>query len=321
VVQSEAVPGDWDEAARRVSERILFQLASAEIEGDVVVLVRHADGIYRLDQLVGREAGGAAGINGIPDLLPDWDMWLDRITTALGPTNGRDPIEPDAVHWRVPLRPPTMVCIGSNYHAHVGEMHRDEDVIPKYPYSFLVPARTAVSATEETVTLPQGPTRFDWEGELGVVIGRTCRALRVDQALGAVAGYVVVNDLSVRDFAGPNASAMGVDWVMSKAYDGFKPIGPFLTPSRFVDDPQNLAIRTWVNGNLKQDGNSGDMIFTIAEIIAHLSAIMTLEPGVVIATGTPDGVGHGQRPPEYLERGDDVIVEIGGLGVVETHLA
>jgi 2-keto-4-pentenoate hydratase/2-oxohepta-3-ene-1,7-dioic acid hydratase in catechol pathway len=137
--------------------------------------------------------------------------------------------------------------------------------------------------------------------------------------LDAVAGYTVYNDLSARDWIATTREP-GIDWVMMKAYDGFSPIGPLITPREFVADPQDLTIRSWVNGQLKQDSNTAEMIFGVQAILEHLSGIMTLEPGDVIATGTPAGVGFGADPQQFLQPGDTVTVEIAGLGRLETFI-
>jgi 2,4-diketo-3-deoxy-L-fuconate hydrolase len=295
-----------------------FRLARAEMGGEDAVVVRRGDEVWRLrDLLPGTEA---ARCEAVDDCLVDWDGWLDAIERALHDVNAGT-TDPTALHWRVPLRRTRkLICIGANYDEHVTEMHRGEKLTTTFPYSFVVPPTTTLSASGEEVRLPKSAAKIDWEGEIGVVIGRRARDVPVERALEIVACYTSLNDLSARDWAGPNAPAIGVDWVMSKAYDGFKPIGPDVLPSRFVADPQELSIRTWVNGELKQDGVARNMIFSVAEIIAHLSGIMTLEPGDVIATGTPDGVGHGRRPPEYLAPGDHVVVEVSGLERLETRL-
>ena len=141
----------------------------------------------------------------------------------------------------------------------------------------------------------------DWEAELAVVIGSPLHRASWPAVLDAVAGYTVYNDLSARDWVASTREP-GIDWVLMKGYDGFSPIGPLITPKQFVADPQALAIRCWVNGELKQDSNTSQMIFSVQAILEHLSAIMTLEPGDVIATGTPAGVGFGASPATVPRR-------------------
>ena len=135
--------------------------------------------------------------------------------------------------------------------------------------------------------------------------------------MACIAGYSLLNDVSARDWIA-EAPSLGIDWVMQKAFDGFAPMGPLITPATFVPDPQKLSIILSVNGQVKQNSTTANMIFSVREIIEHLSSIMTLEPGDVIATGTPAGVGHGRKPPEYLKPGDRMVVEIEGLGQLVT---
>lgn len=143
----------------------------------------------------------------------------------------------------------------------------------------------------------------DWEVELAVVIARRVRHVRGTAALECIAGYSILNDISARDWLA-NPSFMGFDWVMHKGFDGFAPMGPFITPAAFVPDPQALTMKLTVNGQVKQNASTALMAFSVQEIIEHLAAIMTLEPGDVIATSTPMGVGYGRRPQEFLQVGD-----------------
>jgi 2-keto-4-pentenoate hydratase/2-oxohepta-3-ene-1,7-dioic acid hydratase in catechol pathway len=160
---------------------------------------------------------------------------------------------------------------------------------------------------------------MDWEAELGVVIGTRCAEVPEREALGVVAGYINFNDLSARDWLAERPP-VGVDWVRHKGFDGFAPCGPYIVPARFVPDPQTLAIRLTVNGVVKQASNTHRMVFGVAQIIEHLTSIMTLYPGDIIATGTPAGVGHGMTPPQYLQAGDVVELEIGPLGRLVTPI-
>jgi 2-keto-4-pentenoate hydratase/2-oxohepta-3-ene-1,7-dioic acid hydratase in catechol pathway len=160
---------------------------------------------------------------------------------------------------------------------------------------------------------------MDWEAELAVIIGTRCRDVPEERALDVVAGYANFNDLSARDWIA-SRPPIGVDWVQHKNFDGFGPFGPYFVPAVFAGDPQALPVRLWVNGVLKQDGTTATMVYGVAAVVAHLSQIMTLEPGDVIATGTPAGVGHGRKPPEYLKPGDEVRMEIGNLGELVTPI-
>ena len=161
-----------------------------------------------------------------------------------------------------------------------------------------------------------GYTReLDYEGELAVVIGRAARDVPEGRALDHVYGYAVLDDVSARD-----RQREEPQWVRAKGGDTFAPIGPWVTTADEVPDPQALRIRTWVNGELRQDGTTADMVFGVAELIAWCSAAFTLEPGDVIATGTPAGVGAGRTPPAFLAPGDRVRIEIEGLGSIEHEI-
>lgn len=172
-------------------------------------------------------------------------------------------------------------------------------------------ANSAIVGANDTVRIPRGSTACDWEVELGVVIGKAAKYVSVEEALEHVAGYCVINDVSERDFQ----MKLTGQWTKGKSCDTFGPIGPWLVTADEVADPQNLALSCDVNGTRMQTGNTSTMIFTVAEIISHLSQLMTLHPGDVIATGTPPGVGMGQKPePIYLKAGDVMELEIQGLG-------
>ncbi len=266
---------------------------------------------YRLADLVPRH-----GPESIQELLPEWPRWHDAILHALPGARAR-PVDMSAARWLPPISAPRkLVCIGINYRDHLAEMRVPD--LPQFPYAFLRPA-TCLAAHNQAVALPRGASMIDWEAELGVVIGRQVRNVRRADALAAVGFYTVVNDLSARDWI-ESRPFVGVDWVMQKAWDGFQPTGPWLTPAAFVPDVQALPIRLTVNGVVKQNSSTAQMIFGVAEIIEHLSGIMTLEPGDVIATGTPAGVGFGRSPRESLADGDVIEVTVGGLGTLRTTM-
>lgn len=200
------------------------------------------------------------------------------------------------------------LCIGLNYSDHAAESGLP---IPEHPILFYK-ANSAVVGPNDDVVLPRGSTHGDWEVELGVVIGKAAKYVSKEDALDHVAGYCVVNDVSERHFQ-MNLSGQ---WTKGKSCDTFGPTGPWLVTRDEVPDPQKLAMRLDVNGNRMQTGNTSTMIFTVAEIVAHLSELMTLHPGDVISTGTPPGVGMGIKPqPVYLKVGDVMELEIEGLGV------
>ena len=199
------------------------------------------------------------------------------------------------------------MCIGLNYSDHAAETGSD---IPEHPILFMK-ATSAVVGANDTVMLPRGSTQTDWEVELGVVIGKAAKYVSVEDALDYVAGYFVSNDVSERHF---QAKLTG-QWTKGKSCDTFGPIGPWLVTADEIADPQNLDMSLDVNGKRMQTGNSSTMIFSVAECISHLSQLMTLQPGDVISTGTPPGVGMGIKPePVYLREGDVMDVWIDGLG-------
>ena len=190
---------------------------------------------------------------------------------------------------------------------------------PAYPYSFLKPWKNTLRGSGESVAVPDGVRMMDWEAELAVVIGAPAARVSAADALDYVAGYANFNDLSARDWLA-SRPPVGIDWVRHKAFDGFAPFGPYFVPAQFVPDPQNLAVRLWVNGEPRQESSTEQMVFGVAAIIAHLTSIMTLAPGDVIATGTPAGVGHGREPQQFLRPGDEVRIEIGPLGELVTPI-
>ncbi|MEO3476074.1 fumarylacetoacetate hydrolase family protein [Phaeobacter sp. CAU 1743] len=199
------------------------------------------------------------------------------------------------------------LCIGLNYSDHAEEAGMP---IPEHPILFMK-ATSAIVGPNDDVVLPRGSVAGDWEVELGVVIGKTAKYVSEEDALDYVAGYCVVNDVSERDFQ----IKLTGQWTKGKSCDTFGPIGPWLVSRDDVADPQNLSLSCDVNGQRMQSGTTGKMIFSVAEIIAHLSQLMTLHPGDVIATGTPPGVGMGIKPdPIYLKPGDVMELEIEGLG-------
>ena len=246
----------------------------------------------------------------------EWDDWAPRFDAVAVGTWPASPVSPSEVSFRRPVVGDKLVCMGANYDDHIAEM----DVArPPWPYSFIVPPTTTLVLSDTPVTIPRDIRQWDWEVELAVVLGRRLRYATADDALTAVAAYAPFNDLSARD-SGATKIAFGIDMVMVKAHDDSKVISPLLTPARFVPDPQQLHLTCTVNGVLKQDLTSSTMIYTVAKCLAHLSTIMTLEPGDIVATGTGGGVGILRNPPEVLADGDVVVAAIDGLGAVTTTM-
>jgi len=199
------------------------------------------------------------------------------------------------------------LCIGLNYSDHAQEVGASP---PAHPILFMK-ANSAIIGACDDVCIPRGSKATDWEVELGVVIGQAAKYVTVEDALDHVAGYCIVNDVSERDFQ----MQLTGQWTKGKSCDTFGPIGPWLVTADEVPDPQALDLSCDVNGQRMQSGHTSRMIFSVAEIISHLSQLMTLHPGDVIATGTPPGVGMGQKPtPIFLQEGDVMELEIQGLG-------
>lgn len=198
------------------------------------------------------------------------------------------------------------ICIGLNYADHAAESGMD---LPEEPVIFFK-ATSAIMGPDDDVHIPRGSVKTDWEVELGIVIGAHTKYVSEAEALDHVAGYCVVNDLSERDFQLHRSG----QWVKGKSADTFGPIGPWLVTRDEVPDPQALAMHLSVNGHRYQDGSTATMHFGVATVVSHLSQFMSLQPGDVISTGTPPGVGMGQKPPVYLKPGDQIQLGIEGLG-------
>jgi ureidoglycolate lyase len=205
------------------------------------------------------------------------------------------------------------ICVGLNYADHAAESGL---ALPSEPVIFMK-ATSAICGPNDNVIIPKNSKKTDWEVELGVVIGKEARYIEEADALGHVAGYCVVNDLSEREFQIERAG----QWVKGKSADTFGPIGPWLVTSDEIPDPQNLSMWLEVDGYRHQNGSTKTMVFGVAKTVALLSECMTLEPGDLIATGTPAGVGFTRKPPRWLRPGETVRVEIAGLGVLENPVA
>ncbi|HEX5899309.1 MAG TPA: fumarylacetoacetate hydrolase family protein [Solirubrobacteraceae bacterium] len=204
-------------------------------------------------------------------------------------------------------RPGKIVCVGLNYHDHAEEGGAE---LPKAPLLFAKWSNTLIGHGDPIV-LPAESEQVDYEAELGVVIGTTAKHVSERDALDVVQGFICVNDVSARDLQFADGQ-----WTRGKSPDSFCPVGPRLVPREEIDDPQALAIRCVLNGETMQDSSTSQMIFSVAEIIAYVTRVITLEPGDLIATGTPAGVGVFRDPKVLLKDGDEVSVEIEGLGTL-----
>ena len=249
-------------------------------------------------------AGGEAARSALADLVARAEAagatgssWLvDEASLTLGPS--------------VP-NPGKIVCVGLNYRKHAEETGA---AIPTSPVLFSKFLNT-IAAPDEDVPLTDAATQYDYEVELAVVMGDTTKNVSAADALNTVFGYSTANDLSARDLQTRTSQ-----WLLGKTMDKFMPIGPYLVTAEEVPDPQKLAIRTWLNGDLRQNSNTDDMIFPVAEIVSYISRHFTLEPGDVIITGTPEGVILGMAEKRWMAPGDVIEVEVEGLGKLRNRM-
>ena len=213
-------------------------------------------------------------------------------------------------YWLAPVpRPGKLICIGLNYRDHAAESNM---AIPERPVVFSKFA-TAVIAPGEAVVLPATSKQVDYEAELAVVIGRRAKSVSANRALEYVLGYTAFNDVSARDFQFADGQ-----WQRGKSCDTFAPMGPTIVTADVIPNPHKLSIKLRLNGRTMQDSNTDNLIFGIPQLISFLSETITLEPGDVIATGTPSGVGFARKPPVFLKDGDQMEVEIEGLGILNS---
>jgi 2-keto-4-pentenoate hydratase/2-oxohepta-3-ene-1,7-dioic acid hydratase in catechol pathway len=222
----------------------------------------------------------------------------------------------------IPRTPKNIFCVGKNYHEHAKEFAGSgfdggaKDVVPPFPVVFSKP-HTSIIANGEPILAHLDPTSgLDYEGELGVVIGTGGRGIGKADALRHVFGYTIVNDVTARHLQKRHSQ-----WILGKGLDSFCPMGPAILTADEAPDPTKLLLTTWVNGERRQHAPVADLIFDIPTLIEAISAAITLEPGDVIATGTPAGVGIGSNPPVFLKAGDVVRIEISGIGVLENPVA
>ena len=275
-----------------------MRLVSLSIDGTARTgLVVEDDVVDLTDPAVGLPASMA-------DLLALGDAAVSPLGRAPSTSARRYPLATVRLLAPVP-RPPAFLGIARNYGDHIREMGAE----PPERQTWFTKVSTCVVGPGAAIEVPRSSVAVDYEGELGVVIGRRCRHVPVARALEVVAGYTVVNDVSVRDWQRRTPTMF-----LGKSFDTHGPTGPWLVTADEVPDPQELRVRTRVNGDLRQDGSTADMVFSCAQMIAHLSEAMTLEPGTVLATGTPAGVGAASDPPRWLVAGDEVTVTVDGVG-------
>lgn len=272
----------------------------------LVTFVRHGSaevGVISGENVVSLEAAGFPSlltvIEGGADALQRVRRWLEE-------PHADNVIPVHKVRLQAPLpRPPKIICIGLNYRDHAIESKMD---IPTVPTVFSKYA-TAVIGPNDEIVLPKHSSQPDYEAELAVIIGKGGRYIPKNQWREHVFGYTNLNDVSARDYQMATSQ-----WMIGKTFDTFAPMGPAIVTEDEIPDPHALDIRMIINGEVLQNSNTSQLVFRIPELIEHLSGVFTLEPGDVISTGTPAGVGEARNPPRWLRPGDDVVVQISGLG-------
>ena len=249
-----------------------------------------------------------------------WKSTVAAVQSRLSEANASVAVHrPEDVRWHAPIPRPlkNIVCLGLNYVSHVRETtHADRPVkLPDVPI-FFTKAATSVSGPHDSIPWDRSATeQVDYEAELGVVIGAGGRNIGRSDALSHVFGYTIVNDVSARDLQFGHKQ-----WFKGKSLDGFCPMGPVVVTADEFGDPQNKRITLRVNGETRQSATTADMLFPVDAILDYLSRGMTIEPGDIIATGTPEGVGLGRTPPEYLDDGDEIETEIEGIGMLRNRV-
>jgi len=235
---------------------------------------------------------------------------LERARKAAAGSSSRIPLA--EVKLEAPVRrPPEFLAVGLNYADHIAEAKRE---MPQFPV-FFNKQSSCVNGPYDPIHLPRVSQMLDYEGELGFVIGRRCRHVPRERAHEVIAGYLVVNDVSVRDW-----QRKAPTWTLGKSFDTHGPIGPWIVTADELPDPHKLELRTWVNGELRQHSNTKNFVFDCFVQIETLSTVFTLEPGTIISTGTPGGVGAAMNPPRFLQAGDVVRIEIEGIGHIENRV-
>jgi 2-keto-4-pentenoate hydratase/2-oxohepta-3-ene-1,7-dioic acid hydratase in catechol pathway len=262
----------------------------------------------------GAERAGAVDAQGtmrdlsllVPDFTPDW-LAPEKLRAIATIDLEQMPAVPEGTRIGAPISGARQfIAIGLNYRKHAAESGMP---IPKDPLVFNK-AITCIQGPSDNIVQPKGSETMDWEVELAFVVGIKAQGVSRENALSHIAGYCLANDVSERDW---QANRSG-QWVKGKSFDTFGPLGPWLVTADEVPDPQEIPLKLSVNGAVKQDSNTSDMIFTAAEILSHLSQFMTLLPGDVVVTGTPEGIGAVMKPPQFLKRGDVIELDGGILG-------
>jgi 2-keto-4-pentenoate hydratase/2-oxohepta-3-ene-1,7-dioic acid hydratase in catechol pathway len=249
---------------------------------------------------------GSAGFTDLISVIRGGTDAIDRVDRWLlkGPRGAR--LDPASTRLRAPIpRPPKIICIGLNYRDHAIESNLP---IPETPTVFSKYS-TSVIGHKDPIVLPRNSTQPDYEAEFAVVIGKGGRYIREEDWRAHVFGYTILNDVSARDFQMATSQ-----WMIGKTFDTFAPIGPVIVTADEIEDPHNVNISLTLNGETMQSSNTRNLIFGVPKLIAYLSSVFTLEPGDIISTGTPAGVGFARKPPRFLAPGDEVTVHVQGIG-------
>ena len=247
-----------------------------------------------------------AGFDSVLSVIAGGADALEKVSWWIANASGNQRWQPDQVGLLAPIpRPPKVICIGLNYRDHAAE---SKMAIPDVPTVFSKFA-TAVIGPGHPIVLPRNSAKPDYEAEFAVVVGKGGRHIPEERWREHVFGYTMMNDVSARDFQMATSQ-----WMMGKTFDTFAPLGPDIVTADEIADPQNLAISLVLSGEVMQNSNTRELIFSVPRLVAFLSSVFTLEPGDVISTGTPAGVGFARKPPRWLKPGDQVTVRVEGLG-------
>ncbi|MCS7095941.1 MAG: fumarylacetoacetate hydrolase family protein [Candidatus Bathyarchaeota archaeon] len=278
-------------------------------EGMIISLTAIADNIKRpfpktLEGFIKKSGGKMAKLEAALNSLPE--KVIKQASMPIGDVKMLAPL----------IRPPKIICLGLNYFDHIEEdITKRGKTVPDEPVIFLKPSTTIIGPGEPIVK-PSFVKQLDYEAELAIIIGAYARNVPVEEAGAHIFGYTILNDVSARD-----VQLKDGQWTRGKSFDTFAPIGPCIVTGNQLTNPMNLRIRTWVNGELRQNSSTKNMVFNVYEVVHHLSRVMTLEPCDIIATGTPSGVGIALKPePKFLKKGDVVTIEIEGIGVLENFV-
>ena len=272
-------------------------------------------GAIRGDDIIDLTVADADVPRSMADLLGGGADALAAASAAAA--RGRSALALHAVKLAAPIGfPRKFLGIGLNYRSHLDELERHGRPVPRGADQLWFNKQvSAIVGPYDDIHLPRVSDQLDYEGELAVVIGRRCRHVRREEAPRVIFGYMIVNDVSVRDW-----QARSPGGLLGKSFDTHGPCGPWITTADEVAEPERLALRTWVDGELRQDGNTSEMVAKLADMISHLTTVFTLEPGDILCTGTPAGVGQGFEPPRFLKAGQRVRVEIEGLGAIDNEV-